>query len=139
VKIEGDSKDNLLIKKKGGTYKVALRKHKTSRKVGTIEVDLDKNVSKVLSRYIKYRNKVPQVTHKYLLSNSKGEPLSQRMLGNILREITSRFLGKKFATRQLRIMQATADSKLIESAKEAAKKQLHSLKQHDEYARKITD
>ena len=139
VKLEGGSNDNLLIKKKGGTYKVALRKHKTSRSAGTIEVDLDKNVSKVLTRYIKYRNKVPQVEHQYLLSNSKGEPLSQRMLGNILREITSKFLGKRFATRQLRIMQATQDSELIQKATEAAKKQLHSIKQHGEYARKIKD
>ena len=139
VKLEGGSNDNLLIKKKGGTFKVALRQHKTSRKVGTLEVDIDKNVSKVLKRYIKYRSKVPQVTHKFLLSNSRGAPLSQRMLGNILREITSRFLGKRFATRQLRIMQATADSELIKKAQEAAKKQLHSIKQHGEYARKIKD
>ena len=87
-----------------------MRKFKASERIGDITVEVDRNLSKVLKGYIKYRGNVDAVKHDYLLSNSRGEPLSKRMVGNILRELTKRFLGKKFATRQIRIMKATQDS-----------------------------
>ena len=109
---------------------------KASDKIGNLDIDLDKNISSVLRKYIEYRDKVDAVKHKYLLSNSKGLPLSKRMIGNILRQLTERLLGKKFATRQIRVMAATKDREVLALAEKLAHKQLHSIKQHKQYTRK---
>ena len=122
--------------RRGGLYEITMRKFKASDKIGEIVVEVDRNLSKVLKAYIKYRSQVEAVKHDYLLSNSKGAPLSKRMVGNILRELTLRFLGKKFATRQIRIMKATQDSPIVASALKVSSQQLHGLKQHQEYNRK---
>ena len=121
--------NNALRSKKGGLYEIIMRKFKASNRIGEITVD-------VLKGYIKYRSHVDAVKHDYLLSNSKGGALSKRMVGNILRELTKRFLGKKFATRQIRIMKATQDSPIVASALKVSSQQLHGIKQHQEYKRK---
>ena len=136
LKITPSETDNVLKPKKGGLFQIIMRKFKASNKIGDITIEVDKNLSKVLKKYIKYRNQVSKVTHDFLLSNSKGQPLSKRMVGNILREITSRYLGKTFATRQIRIMKATDDSPIVASALKVSSQQLHGLKQHLDYMRK---
>ena len=128
--------NNALRSKKGGFYEIIMRKFKASNRIGEITVDVDRNLSKVLKAYIKYRSHVDEVKHDYLLSNSTGGALSKRMVGNILRELTKRFLGKKFATRQIRIMKATQDSPIVASALKVSSQQLHGIKQHQEYKRK---
>ena len=136
LQLSSSKTNNVLQPKKGGLYEITMRKFKASERIGEITVEVDSNLSKVLKAYIKYRGKVDAVTHDYLLSNSKGEPLSKRMVGNILRELTLRFLGKKFATRQIRIMKATLDSPIVASALKLSSQQLHGIKQHQEYNRK---
>ena len=136
LELKDTKTNNVLRSKKGGFYEIVMRKFKASERIGDITVEVDKNLSKVLRAYIKYRSHVEAVTHDYLLSNSKGAPLSKRMVGNILRELTLRFLGKKFATRQIRIMKATQDSPIVASALKVSSQQLHGLKQHQEYNRK---
>lgn len=135
IKLDGSDTENILVKGKG-IYTVRMRKFKASNKIGKIDIPLDKNLSGVVRKYIAYRNKVEAVDHKFLLSNSKGKPLSKRMVGNILRELTQKLLGKKFATRQIRVMQATEDRKVVQFAQTLANKQLHSITQHKQYSRK---
>ena len=136
IQLSSSKTNNVLQPKKGGLYQIIMRKFKASERIGDITVEVDRNLSKVLKAYIKYRNNVDAVDHDYLLSNSKGQPLSKRMVGNILRELTKRFLGKKFATRQIRIMKATQDSPIVASALKVSSQQLHGIKQHQEYNRK---
>lgn len=135
IQIEGNDQDNTLVKGKG-IFTVRMRKFKASNKIGDLDIPLDKNLSGVVKKYLAYRDKVEAVDHKFLLSNSKGKPLSKRMVGNILRELTQKLLGKKFATRQIRVMQATEDRKVVDLAQQLANKQLHSIKQHKQYSRK---
>ena len=57
----------MLQPKKGGLYEITMRKFKASERIGDITVEVDRNLSKVLKAYIKYRGNVDAVKHDYLL------------------------------------------------------------------------
>jgi len=136
LKKSGDT-SNYLTRAKA-QYTVHMRSFKTKKFVGETEITFDKNVSKVIFAYIKYRNKL-DIKHDFLLSNQKGQPLSKSALGKILALLTSDLLSKKISTRIIRVLKATAHKKQIDEMRNLAKEMQHSLKTQGQYTRKVKD
>ena len=128
---EGENK----LSKKKGKYNIEMTNFKASDKLGKITVELSKALTTVLTRYIKYRAKF-NLDHSYLLVGVKGKRLSKKGLGNILNQLTKRYLGKGFGTRIIRIMKARSENVTIEKAKKIASDMLHTLEQSQQYNKK---
>ena len=133
--IQINTGENKLSKQKG-IYEIEMKSFKASDKIGTITVKLSKAMSTVLKTYIKYRAQF-DLKHAYLLVNSRGAALSKKGLGNILNQITKKYLGKGgFGTRIIRILKARSEAKTLDAAKKVANDMLHSLEQNQEYNKK---
>ncbi len=131
-----DKKDNNLLKKvKGQRYDLIMRQFKSSNKIGPRTISVSAALSKTLKEFIKYRNKV-DLTHDFLIINSKGLQLSKSALGKTLRKLTKDKLSKSIGTRMLRIFNATENAKILEKASEISHNMLHSAKQAKQYVRK---
>jgi len=125
---------NYLTRSKS-SYTIHMTVFKTHKHFGDIEIKLDKNLSKVIFDYIKYRNAVG-VKHKFLLSNQKGGPLTRSALGKILTKLTSDLLNKKIGSRLVRVLKATSMKKQIDAVANLSKEMQHSTKQTKQYTRK---
>ena len=132
VVVKGDG--NLLSKKKG-IYSVKMKEFKSSNKIGEIEVTLSKALSRVVNKYMKYREKV-NLDHDYLIVNKAGNKLSKAGLVKILNRLTKKFTGKAFGTRMIRIMASTHQKDALDKAKILASQMLHSLDTSQTYVRK---
>ena len=118
-----------------GVYTIHMKIFKTAKHFGDTEIKLDKNLSKVIFDYVKYRDAVG-IKHKFLLSNQKGGPLTRSALGKILTKLTSDLLNKKIGSRIIRVLKATSMRKQIEAVADLSKEMLHSGKQTKQYTRK---
>jgi hypothetical protein len=127
-------KGNVMSKKKG-VYEIRMTDFKASDKIGTITVTLSRALTRVIDKYLKYRNKL-DLKHDFLIVNSQGKPLSKKALSVILNRITKRFTGHSFGTRLIRVMKATHEKKTLDAAKKIANDMLHSLDTSQTYARK---
>ena len=130
------SKGDNHISKKKGIFTLKLSKHKTSERVGPLEVVLSRALSTVLTKYIKYRAKF-DLDHNYLLVNASGKKLSRKALGVLLHKLSKKYTGKAIGSRQLRVQYVTENREVIEKAMEVSKQMLHSnMKTTRSYARK---
>ena len=132
VVVKGDG--NLLSKKKG-IYSVRMKEFKSSNKIGEIDVTLSKALSRVVDKYLKFRNKV-ELDHEYLIVNASGNKLSKAGLVKILNRLTKKYTGKAFGTRMIRIMATTHQKDALDKAKKLANTMLHSLATSQTYVRK---
>ena len=132
VVVKGDG--NLLSKKKG-IYSVNMKEFKSSNKIGEIDVTLSKALSRVVDKYMKYRNKV-ELDHDYLIVNASGNKLSKAGLVKILNRLTKKYTGKAFGTRMIRIMATTHQKDALDKASKLASQMLHSLDTSQTYVRK---
>ena len=128
---EGENK----LTKQRGIYSIEMTNYKASDKLGKITVVLSKALSNVFAKYIKYRAKF-DFKHAYLLVGPTGNKLSKKGLGNILNQITKKYLGTGFGTRIIRIMKARSEKDTIDKAKKIASDMLHSLAQSQQYNKK---
>jgi len=136
VSLKDTGKNNYLKRVKGSKYELIMRDFKASNKIGHRKIEISKALSNVLKAYISYRNKVDDIKHDFLLSNSKGLELSKSALGKALRKITLDKLNKKIGTRMLRIFNASLHANVIAKANEISNNMLHSSKQTRQYIRK---
>ena len=125
---------NVMSKKKG-VYSIKMTDFKASSKIGPITVTLSRKLTRVLDKYIKYRNKL-DLPHSHLIVNSQGKAMSKKALSVILNRLTKRYTGKSFGTRLIRVMKATHEKKTLDAAKKIANDMLHSLDTSQTYARK---
>ena len=128
---EGENK----LSKTKGIYEIEMKNFKSSDKIGKVTVKLSKALSSVFTKYIKYRAQF-DLTHSYLLVNRSGARLSKKGLGNILNQITKKYLGTGFGTRIIRILKARSETKILDAAKKVANDMLHSLAQNQDYNKK---
>ena len=129
------SENNNYLKTGKGNFEIVLQNHKTSKKVGTKTVKLNRASTMATRKFLKYRADL--VTHDFLLSNVKGERLSKTALGKSIHRITKELLGKAFGSRIIRVLFATDNAKTIKEAQEISDKLLHSsLKTTQGYVRK---
>ena len=135
VQLESVKKNNYLKKTKGSKYTLIMRDFKASDRIGERKIELSAALSKVVTKYLKYRKKL-NLKHNNLLSNSQGRPLTKSGLGKALRAITKDRLNKEVGTRMLRVFNATSHRKLLEAADKLSNEMLHSTKQTRDYVRK---
>ena len=128
---------NRIFRKKGSrNWTVLMRQHKTSKSLGTVEIVLSTAISRKLSKVIPFLMKNRKGDK--LLYTSKGQPMSRSALSKLLLRTTDSILGKKFGSRQLRVMFASSQEavEVREKAEEQAKRMLHSQKMHKTYSKR---
>ena len=125
---------NYIQKPKKGNYKFIVRDHKTSKKLGTKEVELSRANTMALRKFLKYREEVG-IEHKYLLSNKDGKKMSKATMGKAVHRVTGELLGKSFGSRLIRVLAASNSKKEIDKVAELSNTMLHSTKQTKEYTR----
>ena len=136
--ISASETENTLLRPKGKRkFVVTLRKHKTQRSMGKLEIPLGISLSKTLSSYI---NKIKKnAKHDYFLINKDGTKLSKPALSKLLIRLTKNTLGGKgFSVRLMRVlkMSSPANSKLLEKAEALSKELGHSQRTARTYVRK---
>ena len=132
------SKENTLLRPRGKRkFVITLRKHKTARSMGTLEIPLGVSVSKALSSFIRKIKK--NATHDYFLINKNGTKMSKPTLSKLLIRLTKSTLGEKgFSVRMMRVLKMSvhANSELIEKAAALNRELGHSSKTAKTYIRK---
>ena len=121
----------------GNDYKIILNKYKTSKKYGTKEYVLSKQLKNLVRKLLKHNT-----TGMLLANRSRTKPMTRNNLTITLQTIFMKHLGKKIGSSMLRHIQSTADNKnketLLEQQKEEQKTQdryLHSGKTNQLYAK----
>ena len=111
------------------------RDHKSSKNMGTVEIDVPITLSRKLGEIITFFNKHRQ--SEWVLTNARGGKMSRSSLGQLIMRETSRVLGKKIGTRHLRILFAKDPE--VENARRVIEKHsrraLHSQQEHKAYAK----
>ena len=124
-----------VMRKKNGVYEIRMTDFKASDKIGPITVKLTRALTRVLDKYLKYRNKL-DLKHEYLIVNSQGGKMSKKAMSIILNRITKRFTGKSFGTRLIRVLKVTHEKEALDKVKKLANDMLHSLETSQTYVRK---
>ena len=127
------TKENHIVQPKKGNIKFVFTKFKNSDKLGPRTIALSRAASMALRRFLKYRKNL--VTHDFLLSTKRGEPLSKSAMGKALHVVTKAILGKAVGSRIFRVIHATEQREAITTAAELSKKMLHSEKRTADYVR----
>ena len=113
---------------------LTMRKYKTSKTMGQLEMKMSRSTSLVLSMF------VPKVKHStkhgYLLSNMQGNKLSRSGLSKVLIRLTEKHLGSKIGSQIIRVLKSTKFKKDTEKSEQLAKELMHSSKQQLQYAKK---
>ena len=92
-----DTKDNYLYKFPRRGWVLTMRKFKTAKSMGQVEIKMSRPTSLVLSMFVP---KVKAVTdHGYLLSGLSGKKLSRQSLSKILIRLAEKHLGAKIGPR----------------------------------------
>lgn len=129
-----DKDKNFLHKFPRRGWVLTMRKYKTSKTMGEVELKLSRPTSLVLSMFVP---KVKENTdHGYLLSNQQGKKLSRSGLSKVLIRLTSKHLGAKIGSQIIRVLKATKFRKDTEKSEALAKELMHSSKQQLQYAKK---
>ena len=121
---------------KKGVAQFVFNEHKASKKIGPKTLSLSRGATTFLKKFLKYRAQV--VDNDFLLNNMKKGKMSRAALGKALHSTTGKLLGKKFGSRLIRVLAATAHKKELEVVQELGRKMLHSSgsKQTAQYSRK---
>ena len=129
-----DKDKNFLHKYPRRGWVLTMRKYKTSKTMGEVELKLSRPTSLVLSMFVP---KVKQSTdHGYLLSNLQGKKLSRSGLSKVLIRLTEKHLGSKIGSQIIRVLKATKFRQDTEKSEALAKELMHSSKQQLQYAKK---
>jgi len=129
-----DKDKNFLHKLPRRGWILTMRKYKTSKTMGEVELKLSRPTSLVLSMFVP---KVKETTgHGYLLSNLKGNKLSRSGLSKVLIRLTEKHLGSKIGSQIIRVLKATKFRRDTEKSEALAKELMHSAKQQLQYAKK---
>ena len=121
---------------KRGKIQLIVRKHKAADKIGPKTVSLSRGAAMFLRKFLKYRATV--VDNDFLLNTMKKTKMTRSALGKALHRVTGEMLGKKFGSRLIRVLAATAERSTLLKAQELSNKMLHAegSKQTLEYSRK---
>ena len=113
---------------------LTMRKFKTSKSMGEVEIKMSRATSLVLSMF------VPKVkantTHGYLLTNSTGGKLTRSGLSKILIRLTKKHLGAAIGSQIIRVLKSTKFRKQAETNEKLAQELMHSTKQQLQYSKK---
>lgn len=122
----------------GKDYKIILNMYKTSKKYGTKEYMLSKQLKSLVKTLLKHNK-----TGMLLANKKRTKPMSRNNLTITLQTIFMKHLGKKIGSSMLRHIQSTADNEgkksLLEQQKEekaTEDKYLHSGHTNQVYAKK---
>lgn len=125
---------NFLHKYPRKGWVLTMRKYKTSKTMGEVEIKMSRPTSLVLSMFVP---KVKKSTkHGYLLSNMQGNKLSRSGLSKVLIRLTDKHLGSKIGSQIIRVLKSTKFKKDTEKSEQLAKELMHSTKQQLQYAKK---
>ena len=132
----GDSGNRIYKPRGSRNWKVLMRNHKTSKSLGEVVIDFTTTVSRKLSKIIPFLQK-HRTNKKNLLLTHKGIPMSRSALSKLLLRTSDNIIGKKFGSRQLRVMFASSPEaiKVREAAEKQARNMLHSEKMHKTYSK----
>lgn len=125
-------KDNVLVTGKGN-FKIIMRKYKNSDRLGEREVSLSRASTMALRKFLRYRDKVPQVKHDFLFTSYTGTPMTKGSFGKALQKRYEQLLGARLGSRIIRIIHANENKEAIQTAKDLSNKMLHSQKQTAQY------
>ena len=129
-----DVDKNFLHKYPRKGWVLTMRKYKTSKTMGEVEIKMSRPTSLVLSMFVP---KVKKSTkHGYLLSNMQGNKLSRSGLSKVLIRLTDKHLGSKIGSQIIRVLKSTKFKKDTEKSEQLAKELMHSTKQQLQYAKK---
>ena len=113
---------------------LTMRKYKTSKSMGEVEIKMSRPTSLILSMFVpKVKN---STKHGYLLSNMQGKKLSRSGLSKVLIRLTEKHLGSKIGSQIIRVLKSTKFKKDTEKSEQLAKELMHSSKQQLQYAKK---
>ena len=129
-----DQDKNFLHKFPRRGWILTMRKYKTSKAMGEIELKLSRPTSLLLSMFVPKVKKTTQ--HGYLLSNRQGKKLSRSGLSKVLIRLTDKYLGSKIGSQIIRVLKATKFRQDTEKSEALAKELMHSTKQQLQYAKK---
>ena len=125
---------NFLHKYPRKGWLLTMRKFKTSKSMGEVEIKMSRPTSLVLSMF------VPKVkantTHGFLLTNSSGGKLTRSGLSKILIRLTKKHLGAAIGSQIIRVLKSTKFRKQAETNQKLAQELMHSSKQQLQYSKK---
>ena len=113
---------------------LTMRKFKTSKSMGQVEIKISRVASLVLSMFAPHVKKT--TTHGYLLSNTKGGKLTRSGLSKVLIRLTKKHLGAAIGSQIIRVLKSTKYRKEAEKNEELAKELMHSTRQQLQYSKK---
>ena len=129
-----DQTKNFLHKYPRKGWLLTMRKFKTSKTMGQVEIKMSRPTSLVLSMFVP---KVKATTkHGFLLSNMQGNKLSRSGLSKVLIRLTEKHLGSKIGSQIIRVLKSTKFRKEAEKNEDLAKELMHSSKQQLQYSKK---
>ena len=129
-----DQTKNFLHKYARKGWILTMRKFKTSKSMGQVEIKMSRPTSLVLSMFVP---KSKQTTkHGFLLSNMAGKKLSRSGLSKVLIRLTNKHLGARIGSQIIRVLKSTKFRKQAEKNEELAKELMHSTKQQLQYSKK---
>ena len=132
------------VKAKTGNYldkvgktglKIVMQRFKNSDKIGTRTVKLSRGAASAVKKFLKYRAK-SGVTHDFLLSSWKGEPMTKKGYSQMLLNTTEELLDKRVGSRMIRVLFATENKQTIEQSAKVTNDLLHTAPQTRQYVRK---
>ena len=137
LEIQKNATGNYIDIETKGNAKLVFRKHKSSKKLGTHEIQLTRGMTTQLRKLLKYRKRAG-IEHKHLLVTKTGKPLSKAAFGKALHKVTADILNKGFGSRLIRVLTATANQDLLEKSAKLSNNMLHGKggTQTREYVRK---
>ena len=129
-----DLTKNFLHKYPRRGWVLTMRKFKTSKSLGQVDIKMSRPTSLVLSMFVP---KVRHTTkHGFLLSNMAGNNLSRSGLSKVLIRLTEKHLGSRIGSQIIRVLKSTKFRKEAEKNEQLAKELMHSTKQQLQYSKK---
>lgn len=123
-------KQNYLLIKGRNKKTFVFQEYKTAKTNGRVDKIVPKELNSILNFYLKYNKS------KYLLTNSKQEPMTPNALGKLITKAFD-FTGKKVTLNLLRhvYISSKIDLDAIKKQKELAKDMMHSESTQESYAK----
>ena len=133
--IEDRKGKNYIHIPKKGNGELIVREHKNARKMGNVEVKMDRGLTTQMRKFLKFRAQV-KIENKFLFNNLQGNKMSRNGFGKMLIKTTKLLLNKSIGSRLVRVFYATSKKDIIQQAEEVSNSLLHSAEQTKLYSRK---
>jgi cell division protein FtsI/penicillin-binding protein 2 len=123
-------KQNYLLIKGRNKKTFVFQEYKTAKTNGRVDKIVPKELNSILNFYLKYNKS------KYLLNDSKGNPITANALGKLITKAFD-FTGKKVTLNLLRhiYISSNIDLDAIKKQKELATDMMHGLEMQEDYAK----